>query len=163
MKRSGVTMMELIISMCVIGIFLTIAFPRGSDDSAILKNTSEHLVTDLRECAYNAQHRRISNYYMKINSSESSYVIYAELHPVKRVNIPDGVYIFTNLESSTMGFRIVRGENIGKAFTIWLYSPKIKRVERITVAVASTRIKSYSESYEQNKVDIDARMKVFQK
>lgn len=153
--RKGNMLVEVLVSIVILGIFLTIAYPKPNGDIVNLKKSSEILMSDIRESSYIAQHKRSPNYRISISYSDNCYRIYDGVKLVKKVNMQKGIYIFSNV--GTIKFSAVRSGNISNPCTIYLYAKKIKRVERITISVGSTRVRSYSESYEENKEAVDAR------
>lgn len=149
MKRKGYTLLEMVISVSLIGIIVLISIPRFKSRNLEYEEFIFELKSDLRNIGLASNSRR--NIY-KIVFTSHGYKIYKDSNKIKFRNCKKGVQIFS-MENKIIYSRKSRSGSPEKGRSIYVLDNSSKKIERITIMLASGRVKSYSEDYNSNVIN----------
>lgn len=145
MKRRGYTILELVISITLIGLIFSLSILHFSKNNIEFEKTVFQIKSDMRTVGIRSTNR-YSNY--KIRFSENGYTIYNGKKKEKEVFFNKNICIYSSFSKAEYRNRLRVGAP-DKGFSVYVVDNKIKRAERITVIFGSGRVHSYSRDYDK--------------
>ena len=143
MKRKGYTILELVVSISLIGLMFMISLPKLYSSDLRYEMFVYTLKSDLRLISSQAMNRPTV---YRIFFCEKGYDIYKGKNYERCVECPKGISIFTD-EIRIMYSHKKRSGTPGKSTTIYVKDDLAKKAGRVTIMVGSGRIHSYRSEY----------------
>lgn len=143
MKRRGYTILELVVSISLIGLIFIISLPKFYSSDLRYEIFVQTLKSDLRLAGAETMNR--PEVY-RIIFSEEGYSIYRGKNHERSVKYPKGISVFI-AENRIMYSQKQRSGAPGRAATIQVKDHLAKKAGRITIMIGSGRIHSYRSEY----------------
>ena len=143
MKRKGYTILELVVSISLIGLIFIISLPGFYSSDLRYEMFVYTLKSDLRLISVEAMNKPTV---YRIIFNNDGYEIYKGKYFERSVKCPKGININT-LERRIMYSQKKRSGTPGKSTTIHIKDHMAKKAGRVTIMLGSGRIHSYRSEY----------------
>lgn len=152
-RRSGFSLLEMVICVCLIGVLLSISSISYTRSSIDYRSTINQVKSDLRNIITLAQFTG-PVYVLEAASDNKSYEIRNTCEPpYKKVNLKNNVYIVIPKSGNHKKGRVLirnlkRSGGSDAPFSIYIINASSKKSEKLTVMLGTSRIDSYDYNYE---------------
>ncbi|WP_101773001.1 hypothetical protein [Peptostreptococcus faecalis] len=154
-KKNGYLTIELIVAMSIIGLIFILSFPRYNDKEIVFSSEVYRFKSDIRKLNMLVSDRE--DFY-EVFLEDDKYTIFKNDKAITTENLPDNIKILSG-ESSIVFNNTGRKGAPNKGLSVYFFQRETKRLERITIMLASARVVSYREDYEKNKALVDYLLK----
>ncbi len=156
MKRKGITIVELIVAISILGIFLSLSVPKLLSRDKLFESTIYQMKSYIRMYSIKSLYSK-SKY--TINLDGKRFRVYRNFKKIQECNLPSDLFIVSKKED--INFNSVNRYGAPESgMTIYLFDSVTHRLERITIMLGSGRVMSYKDNYLEKKQEIDQLIKV---